>query len=132
MDCEFCKKQFSTITNLTFHQKTAKYCLTIQGKTNDQYKCTYCEKCFTTNQQLDKHDKICKTKQNSNYNQELVKIKEDFLAYKKQEKTLLKDQKSYFEKKIQEKEERYESMVKEKESYYSTLIKKTKNITMQC
>jgi hypothetical protein len=101
MECNFCKKTFSTISSLTVHQKTTKYCLTIQGKTNEQYKCTFCDKCFTTHQQLDKHDKICKIKQDTNYEQELKKIKDEFLLYKKQDKTRLK----YCENTIKEKNE---------------------------
>ena len=36
--CEFCNKVFSTQSNLSFHKKTAKFCLNIQNKTTDTTK----------------------------------------------------------------------------------------------
>ena len=32
--CEYCKNEFTTKTNMTHHQRTAKYCLKLQGKEN--------------------------------------------------------------------------------------------------
>ena len=61
--CDFCKKSFSSKTNLVSHQKTAKYCLEIQGKkTIEDFKCKYCEKKFTTTQNLNEHYNSCKIK----------------------------------------------------------------------
>ena len=99
MECEFCKKTFSTKPNLVAHQKTAKYCLEIQGKTNDQFKCRYCEKVFTCQQRLIDHtDSACKMKDKTNYEQEILKIKEEFSLYKKQEKIRSKDKDVYISK----------------------------------
>ena len=56
MDCSFCKKTFSTKTILSTHQRTAKYCLEIQGKENKNFECEYCKKIFTSLQSLSEHN----------------------------------------------------------------------------
>lgn len=57
--CDYCDKFFSTKSNLTNHQKTAKYCLEKQKKiVVKQYKCN-CYKIFTTKINLERHKQIC-------------------------------------------------------------------------
>ena len=70
--CEFCKKEFSSKTNLISHQRTAKYCLEIQGKTIEDFKCSYCSKNFTTSQNLNEHYNSCKIK-NQKLTEEKIK-----------------------------------------------------------
>ncbi len=48
MNCEFCKNKFVAKTSLIHHQKTAKYCLKLQGKNNTLYTCEYCNKKLST------------------------------------------------------------------------------------
>lgn len=60
MECEFCKKTLSNKGSLVQHQKTAKYCLQIQGKINDKYICVFCNTNYTTKQHLINHEKKCK------------------------------------------------------------------------
>ena len=56
MECESCKKVFSTKGNLYTHQKTAKFCLKIQKKDHEiSHKCSYCSKIFTRKDVYDKH-----------------------------------------------------------------------------
>jgi len=56
MECNFCKKTFSTKGNLYTHQATAKYCLKIQKKDPDTiHVCSYCSKTFTRKDVYDKH-----------------------------------------------------------------------------
>jgi hypothetical protein len=106
MECEFCKKEFSTKPNLIYHQKNTKYCLDLQGKKNIQFKCEYCDKIFTCQQRLNEHIlKVCKLKNKINFEKEIKKIQEDFSLYKKQEKLRLKDKEKQFEQKINEKNE---------------------------
>lgn len=115
MECEFCKKIFTTKQNLSIHQKTTKYCLDIQGKTNTQFKCDHCQKLFTCQQRLLDHTiNVCKTKQKNEYEKELKKVTEELDDYKRQEKTrkdiehVLKEKSIYIEtieEKLREKNE---------------------------
>ena len=78
MECQYCKKTFSTKPNLKTHQTKAKYCLKIQGEISKQiYKCKYCYKTFN------RKDNYCvhlTTHENNeelmNYHQELEKFRE--------------------------------------------------------
>jgi len=59
-ECEFCKNKFSSVYNLNNHQKTASYCLKIQGKpTLKNLKCSKCQKSFTTKRWLIQHELKC-------------------------------------------------------------------------
>ena len=52
MNCEYCKKEFKTISYLNYHKKNAKYCLKLQNelgieqKNNNHYECQICFKVF--------------------------------------------------------------------------------------
>jgi len=79
--CEFCGKEFSTKTNLGVHQRTAKYCLLIQGKESHNYECEYCNKYFTSQQSLNEHkSSSCREKSKKDcikeYNEEILTLKE--------------------------------------------------------
>jgi hypothetical protein len=112
MDCEFCKKTFSSKPNLVAHQKNAKYCLELQGKSNDHFKCNYCEKVFTCQQRLTEHKmSVCKMKDKANYETEISKIKDEFSVYKNQEKNRIQEKDSYY----QEKEAYYQEKLKDKD-----------------
>lgn len=72
LECEFCKKKFSTQSNLTVHKKTAKYCIEIQKKqlipddsntSSDNFICSHCSKEFTTKSNLNTHLGSCRMKQ---------------------------------------------------------------------
>lgn len=67
MDCEFCKKTFSSKSNLLYHQKSVKYCLEIQGKDNKIMECEYCSKNFTMKHVLNEHYYSCKEKLKKDY-----------------------------------------------------------------
>lgn len=81
--CEFCKKEFSTRGIVVTHQKTAKYCLLIQGKiVADDFKCTHCAKKFTSQYNLDEHTNVCKSKKvkdSLKKNEEIAKDRENEL-----------------------------------------------------
>ena len=59
MKCSFCKNEFSNRSSLHHHQKTAKYCIKLQGGSNKSYKCQYCEKSMSTKQNLNIHISNC-------------------------------------------------------------------------
>uniref|UniRef100_A0A6C0KI56 C2H2-type domain-containing protein n=1 Tax=viral metagenome TaxID=1070528 RepID=A0A6C0KI56_9ZZZZ len=70
MECNFCKKTLSTKINLATHQKTAKYCLVLQGKTNTTFQCEHCNKFFTSNQTLTDHiSHTCKKHKKKSYSE---------------------------------------------------------------
>lgn len=66
--CEFCKKDFSTKGSLVTHKKTAKYCLSLQGKECIDFSCDFCNKNFTLKQSFQEHSLICKKKQEVDLN----------------------------------------------------------------
>ena len=57
MNCEFCKKKLKNLSVLNNHKKTAKYCLVIQGSTNDKNKfnCNFCSKIYSQKKDLERH-----------------------------------------------------------------------------
>ena len=66
LECEFCNKNFSTISNLRYHKKTNKKCQIIQKENIDLssfVNCVFCNKIFT-NQTIKIHNKTCKKKIN--------------------------------------------------------------------
>ena len=76
MECQFCKKMLSTLSALKYHQKSAKYCLDIQGNNGNQnFSCEYCVKKFNTKQHLITHYISCKEKKKNEIEEEEENIK---------------------------------------------------------
>lgn len=60
MKCQYCGNEFSSKTNLNSHQKKAKYCLKLRGKTAEKvYKCDGCGKTFSRQYHLTRHQQTC-------------------------------------------------------------------------
>ena len=60
MNCEFCDRTFSNKGNMRMHQKTAKYCLQIQGVgPKIQHTCTYCSTQFVSKTRCSDHVNKC-------------------------------------------------------------------------
>jgi hypothetical protein len=105
MECEFCKKILSSLTSLNTHKATTKYCLKIQNKNlAENFKCTDCNKTFTTKNTLLLHIKNCKDKEK---NKDIIIAKQESIIenYKEQ---LRKQEDTYKEqiKELQDKLER--------------------------
>ncbi len=89
--CEFCKKEYTSISSLNYHKKNTKFCLELQIKNNTEnnkintdenisdnnsekihtnnknlqkkeYRCKYCEKVFSQKTPLTNHLTICNVK----------------------------------------------------------------------
>ena len=77
MECEYCKKKFSSRGVLNNHQKTAKYCLKLReekGVISDNFSCEFCSNTFSRKHHLENHSKICKHKF---YNELQIKLEEN-------------------------------------------------------
>ena len=59
LKCKHCLNIFFNISSLHHHQKTAKYCLKLQGVKVEKYKCDYCDKKLSTQQNLNNHLVVC-------------------------------------------------------------------------
>lgn len=58
-ECEFCKNKFVNKCGLLYHQRTAKYCLKLQGINSTKYICQYCQKNLADKRLLDTHEEKC-------------------------------------------------------------------------
>ena len=95
MECQFCKKTFTTRNILLQHQKRAKYCLELQGTEQTNFECKYCKKQLSTNERLISHiTSSCKEKKNQENIEKEQKVESNF-----------NEQKKYYEDKIKEKNE---------------------------
>jgi hypothetical protein len=92
-ECNFCAHLFTTKQSLIYHQRTAKYCLKLQGsQVNYTFECSMCGKKMLEKRQLEKHQEKCgvvgKIK---NQEKIIVKIKQANILLK-QANILLKQQ----------------------------------------
>lgn len=81
--CQFCNKEYKSISNLHHHQKTAKFCLELQQKDNKNklknieiFKCEYCNKEFTVKYNYSVHVISCKEKKIQDSNNLNTRLKE--------------------------------------------------------
>ncbi len=73
MDCKYCKNTLKTISSLKNHQRTAKYCLKIQGAINsDKFSCQCCGKTFTQKMSLQRHVKTCTITINNSADKKII------------------------------------------------------------
>jgi hypothetical protein len=66
MECQYCFNKFKTLSNLNYHINNARYCIENRNehkneKQKDAFKCSKCEKSFTTKQAKQTHEKKCKS-----------------------------------------------------------------------
>jgi len=113
MNCSFCTKTFSSKSSLKYHQKTAKYCLEIQGKKCTTFKCIYCDKILSTNQHLVEHYLICNQKA----------IKDSEFKYNENIQNII----NRYEEKLKDKN----ILLTEKDNMISNLQNKLENITIK-
>ncbi len=111
MECQFCHKTFSSKSTVTYHQKTAKYCLQIQGKdrAEKEYKCE-CGKILTSKHNHEVHTKICTVREKIIY---LEKRNKDLEIMNEELKDLNKD--------LHQKNKEFEKLLIEKDNIICTL-----------
>lgn len=61
MECEFCKKTFSSKSNLYTHQNSAKFCLELRGEEKG-FECEFCKKKYAQKKGLISHIDLCEEK----------------------------------------------------------------------
>jgi hypothetical protein len=62
--CEYCRKKFSTVSNLNNHKRTALYCIQSRTGTKEtKHTCEYCHRELTTKYSLKTHLTTCSAKQ---------------------------------------------------------------------
>ena len=135
MECEFCKKNFSSKSNLFNHQKTAKFCLTLQGKENNDFICKDCDRTFTANKILVDHIQVCKERlrrEKDSKETEYIKIvrklelkikENEYLKEKLQEKT---EYITKLENKLEKIETNLNSKLEKMEDVMSTIALESK------
>ncbi len=106
MQCSFCTNTFNSKSSLKHHQKTARYCLKLQGVKSKCYVCSTCEKTFSNNYNLSVHIVSC------NQTKVAVKLKknldtiesklENALTLVEQKECIIKEQKQQI-KELQDK-----------------------------
>jgi len=110
MECQYCHNRFKTNSSLLCHQRRAKYCLEIQGKSeNPEFTCTYCENVFTSKRNLQHHEEVCEYR----------------VSYLTQENMRLKQENIQHQKMIEE----LKSQVKDLQNILADVAKKPTNIT---
>ena len=95
--CQFCNKEFTTLSNLRAHIKSSKTCISLRPNINKEQlsiiKCEFCSKEFSKKGNLTPHLKTCKIKKTidindnslemNNLKQELKKIKDNYINLNK-------------------------------------------------
>ena len=90
MECEYCHKKYSSLSNLNYHKKTNKKCILLyQGEVASTFiklSCTYCDKKFMCNKTLRVHlNGFCNVrKQEERNKEEIQKKEEEIIDLKKQ------------------------------------------------
>jgi hypothetical protein len=125
MECEYCKKVFSTLRVKMVHQKTTKTCLIIQdrmGISNEKitYPCTFCSKHFTTKVNQKYHLNICK--------QKLIKTEVDVKSELDKNELNFELERTQYQLEIQKKEEEINELKEKLKTPKITKIKQHTNI----
>lgn len=119
--CDFCKKDFSFKGNMLSHQKTAKYCLDIQGKNCNAFECSFCCKIFTTHQNLNDHLTSCKEKEKKQYEIKIQELEKQIILVKNDCENTLEKQKQEYSNQLRDQEQYYKDKLDEKETTITKL-----------
>ena len=123
--CQFCQKTFSSKSNMTNHQNTAKFCINLQNK--DEYKffeCPHCEKKFTSNYRQLEH--ACEKNKKKRDELQIVEQKR-----KDEETKIIADCEQRFQEKYQEIINEKNNMITKLELMVTSLQKTISDIALQ-
>jgi len=110
MECNYCKKTFSSKYTLKKHQNTTKYCLKLQNREVENYKCNGCSNLFTTKGSLSVHQNKCSKLELIKYKKEIKNLKVKLKHQSVENKKLLKQQKEEFQSHIKDLTDRLENL----------------------
>lgn len=146
MNCQFCGKEFSSKGNLSYHIKTAKYCIQqreikefveeandILPKENSGTKvkeileCNYCESKFLRKYNLDSHLSHCKIKKKVEKELEESKINENFQKEIEDIKNKYKEQIEFYEEIIENLKESHLQEINRINEYHNQILEGLKS-----
>lgn len=81
--CEYCHGEFSRVSVLYKHQRSAKYCLEIQGKfitDTQELTCKYCNKDFTRKDVVKRHEKTCTENKDKHLLEMIIDLQKTIVA----------------------------------------------------
>lgn len=130
MNCNFCHKNFNSMSALNYHKKTAKYCLKIQDGKEEikEYKCDLCDKILVSNQRLNTHILTCKYVKINDEIQKFKKENEIQLSKKIQEKDKEIQEKDYIIEKLEFIKDNYEKNIKKFDELYKEQVERNKEL----
>jgi len=118
--CQFCEKEFSNKSNLKIHQNSAKYCLDLQGKHVEEFKCEFCLKISTTQRNLNEHILTCKKKIKIESENMVEKMKKSVDRLERKTEKLREE----YEKKLEKLREEYEEKLEKQKREYERKLEK--------
>jgi len=123
LECEFCNKSFSNISNLRYHKKTNKKCQIIQKQKVEHeietFNCSFCNKTFTK-QTIKIHNKTCKKK----LNEEIKTLQIENNEFK----SALSEKDEQIKKILSEKDEQIKKILSEKDEQIEKMCEKDEEI----
>ena len=113
--CKYCNTDFSSKSYLTYHQKNARYCLKIQGNSDEcKFKCNYCDKILSSEKRLKTHYEICKEfskdKLEDRYTEKLTELRLQLSEQRLTYETQIKEQKISYETQIKNLQDKLENI----------------------
>lgn len=104
MECEHCGNKFKTVSSLNYHKNSAKYCLKIQNKQSNKFKCEYCSKFLSSKHWLKLHMNKC--------THNITRIRDDNISIINENKEL-KIVNDMLETQLIDQRDRYEKTIKD-------------------
>ena len=127
--CDFCKKDFAFRGNMLSHQRSAKYCLDIQGKNCKAFECNFCVKNFTTHQNLNDHLVSCKEKEKKQYESKRQELEKQYESKRQEIEKQYESKRQEIEKQIILVKKGWENILeKQDHEYHTQLDEKDKTI----